>query len=153
MSTAKPWVYGIKIGLTADATWTVYQEAWMDDREITIEDANEMATYGLKLGLIWGPELAVIGMLSAAPLWGVYAIIGVGFVASYAIGGRSGAEQFTEYIFAGPEHWLPTIRDQITDPIITELERVYQEQLVEPISEWWQYQIVDPITGSKIWNL
>jgi len=154
MPTTPGWVYGLKIGFSADATWEVYQEAWLDDRKITIEDAGELAAYGTKMGLIWGPELAVLMGLTAAPLWGVYAVVGVGFVASYAIGGREGAEQFTEYIFAGPERWLPTIRDQITDPAITYLrDEIWQEQLVDPITEFWQDKIVDPVTDSWLWNL
>jgi len=146
------WVIGLKVGLSADATWDVYQEAWMDDREITWQDKDEMLEYGLKMGLIWGPELAVVFGVTAAPLWGVYAIVGVGFVASYAIGGREGAEKFTEYIFT-PRRWLPTIREQITDPVVTYLrEDIWQDQLVEPIGEWWQHQIVDPVTESWLWN-
>jgi len=132
-----PWVYGLKIGLTVDATWEVYQEAWMDDRDITLEE----------------PELATLGMISAAPLWGVYAVIGAGFVASYAIGGQAGAEKYTDYIFS-PEQWAPTVRDQITSPVIHYIkDELWQKQLVEPIGAWWQDDIVDPITESWIWNL
>lgn len=153
MTVGNPWVYGLKIGLTADATWDVYQEAWMDDRKITIEDADEMATYGLKIGLIWGPELAALAMISAAPLWGVYAVIGTGFIASYAIGGSEGAERYTEYIFS-PEQWAPTVRDQITDPVFRYVkEELWQKQLVEPIGAWWKEDVVDPITESWLWNL
>lgn len=145
-------MYGLKVGLSAKATWDVYEEAWLDDRAITLEDADEIAEYGVKMTLIWGPELAVVMGLTAAPLWGVYAIFGAGFVVSYAIGGREGAEEFADYAFS-PRRWLPTIRDQLTDPAITYLkEEIWQEQLVDPIGEWWQHQIVDPVTDSWLWN-
>jgi len=147
------WVYGLKVGLTAKATWDVYQEAWMDDRDITLEDADEIAEYGVRIGLIWGPEIAVVMGLTAAPLWGVYAIFGAGFVVSGIIGGREGAEEFADYAFT-PRRWLPTIRDQITDPVITYLrDEIWQEQLVDPITEYWQHKIVDPVTDSWLWNV
>jgi len=146
------WVYGLKVGLTAKATWDVYEEAWLDDREITWEDADEIAEYGVKVAFIWGPELAVVMGLTSAPLWGVYAIFGAGFVMSYAIGGREGAEEFADYAFT-PRRWLPTIRDQITDPTITYLrDEIWQEQLVDPITDFWQHKVVDPITDSWLWN-
>lgn len=137
---ASGWVYGIKAGLTVDASWELYQEAWLDDRDITLEDADEMAEYVLKIGVIWGPEIA---MLMAAPVWplyGVYAIAGAGLVASYAIGGQEGAEEYMEYITT-PSRWGPTVRDQITAPIIEYIEEeIWEEQLVKPIGSWYRTQ-------------
>lgn len=153
MATTGGWVYGLKIGLSVKTTWEVYQEAWLDDREITLEDADEMAAYGLKIGLIWGPELAALGLISSAPLYGVYAVIGVGFVASYAIGGRRGAEEFADYIFT-PSRWGPTVRDEILIPVTDYVVDVlWEEQLVDPISDFWQTHVVDPITDSWLWNV
>ena len=130
------WVYGIKTGVTANAYWDMYQQAWMDDRKITIEDADEMLLFGFKVGLIWAPEIAAVGGFSSVPLTGTLVIVGTGLGASYAIGGSRGAEEFADYITT-PSRWAPTIQEQLVQPVRRYIEEeLWGRQLRDPTVRW-----------------
>lgn len=139
LTEAAKWRYGIKLAVTTERTWDLYQKAWMDDREITWEDADEILAYTLAMGLIWGPELAVAFGVSATPLLVVEGIVVAGFVASAAIGGVKGAENYMEFITEPGKYYERTE---------FAVETIYEHKIKEPLIAlavayvgWWDRRV------------
>jgi hypothetical protein len=144
----------MKLAVTTERTWDVYQKAWMDDRDITWEDADEILAYTLAMGIIWGPELAIAFGVSATPLLVIEGIVVAGFVASAAIGGVKGAEDYMEFItepgkyFERTEFAVETIyQHKIKEPLVAAanwyVERV--DELVETFRLGWSITRPTPL--------
>jgi hypothetical protein len=70
----------------------------LDDDDLNWKDTPESLILAMQLGLIWSPQIAVAIGMSATPLNIVEGAALTGLVASYAIGGREGAETYVDYI-------------------------------------------------------
>jgi hypothetical protein len=148
LTEAAKWRYGIKLAVTTERTWDLYQKAWMDDREITWEDADEILAYTLAMGLIWGPELAIAFGVSATPLLVIEGIVVAGFVASAAIGGVKGAENYMDFITEPGKYYE---RTQFA------VETIYEHKIKEPLvaaANWYVDKVDDIIEAFRLgWSI
>jgi len=81
---------------TSLAAWSAL--ALADDDELTWEDTPETLYLGMRLGLIWSPQIALAVGMSATPLNIVEGAALAGLGISFAIGGLEGAETYVDYI-------------------------------------------------------
>jgi len=99
------------------------EKAYQDDQKFTWEDIDETLLAVGALALIWKGDL----ILAAIP--GINIIEGVvvaGAVASYAIGGTEGVENYFDFI---------TEPTKIPERIIFTAETLYEHKIEEPLKE------------------
>jgi len=109
------------------------QKAWADDRKFTAEDIDETVLALLALGWIWKGNVA----LAAVPgINIVEGIVATGAVASLAIGGVEGLENYVEFI---------TEPAKIPERVAFTAETIYQEVIEEPLAEAasWYVDFID----------
>jgi len=103
------------------SVWVWYELAWRDDRKFTAEDIDETLFLLAYNAWVWkGPV-----MLAAVPgLAIVEGVVVTGAVASYAIGGVEGVENYIDFI---------TEPTKIPERIAFTAETIYEEVIKEPL--------------------
>jgi len=121
------------------------QKAWADDRKFTVEDIDETLWAVAGLALIWKGDI----ILSAVP--GINVVEGIvvaGAVASFAIGGIEGVEDYIDFI---------TEPTKIPERIAWSAEVIYEEKIKEPLisAATWYVNAVDEAIEiyARAWSL
>lgn len=121
-------------------------KALRDDGKITIEDIDETALAAGGIAFIWKGNV----ILASVPgLWIVESIVASGAVASYAIGGIEGVDNYAEFI-SDPGEWATLGVGTTMDyslPII--YEEVIAPKIVDPIVGWVETKIDQGIALGK----
>ena len=117
------------------------QKAWADDRKFTVEDIDETILAALALGWIWKGNVA----LAAVPGINVAeGIVAAGAVASLAIGGVEGVENYVDFI---------TEPKKIPERVAFTAETIYKEVIEDPLvqaAEWYVDFIDEGIRAVKL---
>jgi len=127
------------------SVWVWYELAWRDDRKFTAEDIDETAFLLAYNAWVWkGPA-----MLAAVP--GVAIVEGVvvaGAVASYAIGGVEGVENYIDFI---------TEPTKMPERIAFTADVIYEEVIKEPLVAasvayvgWWDRRVEE---AKLVWSI
>jgi len=119
--------------------WAWEEAAWQDDREFTVEDIDETLYAVAALGFIWKGNI----MLAAVPgLAIVEGIVIVGGVASFAIGGVEGVENYIDFITTPSKYYERTKES---------LQIIYEQKIEDPLvagAEWY----VDKVDRGIAWT-
>jgi len=121
------------------------QKAWADDRKFTTEDIDETLLAALALGWIWKGNVA----LAAVPgINVVEGIVAAGAVASLAIGGVEGVENYVEFL---------TEPTKIPERVAFTAETIYEHKIKEPLveaAEWYVDFIDEGIRAVRLgWSI
>jgi len=138
-----PWRLHAKGITSLGIIWGMYELAWRDDREITWEDAPELGLGALSLGILWAPEVLTIAAVSTTPLVVIEGVVVAGAVASYAIGGVEGVENYIDFI---------TEPTKIPERIAFTAETIYEHKIKEPLvaaAEWYVAKVDRGIDWSE----
>jgi len=111
------------------------QKAWADDRKFTVEDIDETLWAVAGLALIWKGDI----ILAAVP--GINIVEGIvvaGGVASFAIGGVEGVEDYIDFL---------TEPTKIPERIAWTADVIYEEKIKEPLIDaaTWYVNAVDEV--------
>lgn len=121
------------------STWAWYELAYRDDRKFTIEDLDESALWLAYNAWVWrGPAMiAAAGPVVPA----VEAIVVAGAVASAAIGGVEGVENYVDFITEPdkmPERWdftKKTLYEEIIQPPLVKAAEAYKDWVDRRLDE------------------
>ena len=118
--------------------WAWEEAAWQDDRKFTVEDIDETLYAVAALGFIWRGNI----MLAAVPgLAIVEGIVIAGGVASFAIGGVEGVENYIDFITT-PSKYKERTKES--------LQIIYEQKIEPPLieaAEWY----VDKVDRGMDW--
>jgi len=99
MSLRTKWYRTIAIAVA----WE--QKAWADDRKFTVEDIDETLWAIAGLGLVWKGDIILASVPGLAIVEG---IVITGAVASFAIGGVRGVENYIDFITTPSKYYERT---------------------------------------------
>jgi len=143
-----PWRLHAKGITSLGIIWGMYELAWRDDREITWEDAPELALGTLSLGILWAPELLTIAAVSTTPIVIIEGAVVAGAITSYAIGGVEGVENYIDFI---------TEPTKIPERLKFTAETIYEHKIEEPLvaASAWYVETIDEFieTWRFSWSL
>lgn len=121
------------------------KKAWDDDHEFTIEDIDETIYAAAALAFIWKGNLILAAVPGVAIVEG---IVVAGAVASYAIGGAEGVEDFIDF------YMEPT---KIPGRISFTAKTIYEHKIEKPLVEaakayvgWWDRRVED---ARLVWSI
>jgi len=97
------------------------QKAWADDRKFTVEDIDETLWAIAGLALVWKGNV-ILGAVPGIAV--VEAAVVTGAVASFAIGGVEGVEDYVDFI---------TTPSKIPERIAFTAETIYEHKIKEPL--------------------
>jgi len=125
------------------STWAWYEMAYRDDRKFTMEDLDETALWMAYNAWVWsGPAL----LARAGPVVpAVEAIIVAGAVASAAIGGVEGVENYVDFISEPekmPERWeftKQTIYEEVIEEPLVSAAKWYVKTVDKTLDTAWQF--------------
>jgi len=111
------------------------QKAWADDREFTVEDIDETLWAVAGLALIWKGNI-ILGAVPGINI--VEGIVVAGGVASFAIGGVKGVEDYIDFL---------TEPTKIPERIAWTADVIYEEKIKEPLIDaaTWYVNAVDEV--------
>ena len=121
------------------STWAWWELAYRDDRKFTIEDVDETALWLAYNAWVWRGPAMVAALGPVVPT--VEAIVVAGAVASAAIGGVEGVENYVDLISEPdkmPERWdftKKTLFEEIIEPPLVEAAEAYKGWVDRRIEE------------------
>jgi len=104
--------------------WLWYEKAYRDDQEFTVEDIPETLIAGGALAFIWSPQIGIAVGLTNPVVATIEVVAVTGLVASYAIGGREGVENYIDFI---------TEPTKIPGRIAFTAETIYEHKIEKPL--------------------
>jgi hypothetical protein len=108
--------------------WAWEEAAWQDDKEFTVEDIDETLYAVAALGFIWKGNIILAAVPGLAIAEG---IVIVGGVASFAIGGVEGVENYIDFITT-PSKYKERTKES--------LQIIYEQKIEDPLvaaAEWY----------------
>jgi len=114
------------------------KKAWDDDHKFTIEDVDETLYAAAALAFIWKGNVILAAVPGVAIAEG---IVVAGAVASYAIGGTEGVEDYLDFFME------PT---KIPERVKFTAETIYEHKIEQPLitAAKWYVDLVDEVIES-----
>lgn len=116
------------------STWAWYELAWRDDRKFTAEDIDETALWIGYNAWVWKGAVALNALGPVVPI--IEGAVITGAIASYAIGGTEGVENYIDFI---------TEPSKMPERIAFTAKTIYEEKIEEPLvaAANWYVGVID----------